>query len=235
MSLILPLIASAIIIGAIHTIIGPDHYLPFIVMSKARDWSRPKTCKITILCGLGHVGSSILLGVLAIAFGASLLAVMGIDSFRGELAAWALVFFGMTYLMWSLRKEMKSKTHIHEHEHSDGSEHVHEHKHVHEHGHVHKTDSKKKMTPWVLFTIFVLGPCEPLIVLMMYPAIISDMMGLFLVVLAFSVTTIFVMLLMVLGALKGLSFLPLNKIEPHTNSIAGATIALCGVAILFGL
>lgn len=235
MSLILPLIASAIIIGVIHTIIGPDHYLPFIVMAKARDWSRIKTCKITVLCGIGHVGSSILLGVLAIVFGASLLAVMGIDSFRGELAAWALVFFGMAYLVWSLRKELKNKTHTHEHIHSDGSEHVHEHKHLHEHGHVHKANSKKKMTPWVLFTIFVLGPCEPLIVLMMYPAIVSDTMGLFLVVLAFSVATILVMLIMVLGALKGLSFLPLSKIEPHTNSIAGATIALCGVAILFGL
>jgi ABC-type nickel/cobalt efflux system permease component RcnA len=160
---------------------------------------------------------------------------MGIDSFRGELAAWALVFFGMTYLVWSLRKELKNKTHTHEHEHSDGNEHIHEHKHVHEHGHVHKTGSKKNMTPWILFTIFVLGPCEPLIVLMMYPAIVSDMMGLLLVVLAFSVTTVLVMLFMVLGALKGLSFLPLTKIEPHTNSIAGATIAICGVAILFGL
>jgi ABC-type nickel/cobalt efflux system permease component RcnA len=235
MSLILPVIASAIIIGVIHTIIGPDHYLPFIVMAKARDWSRPKTCRITILCGLGHVGSSILLGVVAIVFGASMLAVLGIDEFRGELAAWALVFFGVAYLSWSLRKEMKNKTHTHEHIHSDGSEHVHEHKHVHEHGHVHKMDSKKNMTPWVLFTIFVLGPCEPLIVLMMYPAIMSDAMGLFLVVLAFSITTVVVMLIMVLGALKGLSYLPLSKIEPHTNSIAGATIALCGVAILFGL
>jgi ABC-type nickel/cobalt efflux system permease component RcnA len=235
MSLILPVIASAIIIGIIHTIIGPDHYLPFIVMSKARNWSQSKTCKITVLCGLGHVGSSILLGVLAIVFGASLLTVLGIDSFRGELAAWALVFFGMTYLVWSLRKELKNKTHTHEHLHSDGSEHVHEHKHLHEHGHVHKTNSKKKMTPWVLFTIFVLGPCEPLIVLMMYPAIVSDIMGLLLVVLAFSATTIVVMLVTVLGALKGLTFLPLTKIEPHTNSIAGATIALCGVAILFGL
>jgi len=140
----------------------------------------------------------------------------------------------MTYLVWSLRKELKNRTHTHEHEHSDGSEHTHEHSHIHEHGHVHKTDSKKNLTPWVLFTIFVLGPCEPLIVLMMYPAITNNMLGLFLVIFAFSATTILVMLTLVLGTLKGLSFLPLSKIEPHTHSIAGATIALCGVAILFG-
>jgi hypothetical protein len=27
-------------IGFIHTVIGPDHYLPFIVMAKARKWTR---------------------------------------------------------------------------------------------------------------------------------------------------------------------------------------------------
>ncbi|UCG70724.1 MAG: sulfite exporter TauE/SafE family protein, partial [Thermoplasmata archaeon] len=188
-----------------------------------------------ILCGLGHVGSSIFLGAIAIFFGASLIALAGIESFRGDLAAWALVFFGMTYLAWSLRKELKSRSHTHEHVHADGSEHTHEHKHVHEHGHVHKTGSKKNLTPWVLFTIFVLGPCEPLIILMMYPAITNNLFGLIMVVFAFSAATLLVMLIMVLGALKGLSFLPLSKIEPHTNSIAGATIAICGVAILFGL
>ena len=133
MSLIYPLILTAVIIGLIHTIIGPDHYLPFIVMSKARNWSNPKTLKITLLCGLGHVGSSILLGAIAIFFGASILTVLGIDSFRSELAAWALIFFGMTYLVWSLRKELKNRTHTHEHIHLDGSEHTHEHKHFHEH------------------------------------------------------------------------------------------------------
>jgi ABC-type nickel/cobalt efflux system permease component RcnA len=204
-------------------------------MSKAREWSKSKTMRITFLCGLGHVGSSILLGALAILFGASILTVMGIESFRGDLAAWALIFFGTAYLVWSIRKELKNRKHTHAHEHSDGSEHIHEHSHVHEHGHVHKMTSKKNLTPWVLFTIFVLGPCEPLIVIMMYPAITGDFFGLFLVILAFSITTILVMLTMVLGTLKGLTFLPLNKIEPHTNSIAGATIAICGVAILFGL
>ena len=44
-----------------------------------------------------------------------------------------------------------------------------------------------------------------------------------------------IMLITVVGTLKGLTFLPLSKIEPHTHSIAGATITLCGVAILFGL
>jgi hypothetical protein len=42
------------------------------------------------------------------------------------------------------------------------------------------------------------------------------------------------MLITVIGTLKGMSFIPISKLEPHTHSIAGATITLCGVAILFG-
>jgi hypothetical protein len=49
------LIATAASIGFFHTILGTDHYLPFIVMSKARNWSMVRTAVITSLCGLGHV------------------------------------------------------------------------------------------------------------------------------------------------------------------------------------
>ena len=37
------LLGTASTIGFIHTLIGPDHYLPFIVLSKARNWSTKKT------------------------------------------------------------------------------------------------------------------------------------------------------------------------------------------------
>ena len=53
-------------IAFMHTISGPDHYLPFVVLSKARNWSKIKTTWITILCGIGHVGSSVLLGLFGI-------------------------------------------------------------------------------------------------------------------------------------------------------------------------
>ena len=52
---------TAITLGFVHTILGPDHYLPFIVLSEARKWSLRKTMLITFLCGLGHVLSSVVL------------------------------------------------------------------------------------------------------------------------------------------------------------------------------
>ena len=63
------LASTATLIGFGHTLCGPDHYLPFIVMSKARNWSLPKTMWITFLCGIGHVVGSIALGLLGAALG----------------------------------------------------------------------------------------------------------------------------------------------------------------------
>ncbi|GAG00740.1 unnamed protein product, partial [marine sediment metagenome] len=40
---LIALYITAASIGFIHTVFGPDHYLPFVVMSKARKWSLGKT------------------------------------------------------------------------------------------------------------------------------------------------------------------------------------------------
>ena len=48
------LLLTAASIGFVHTIIGPDHFLPFIMISKARSWSFQKTIFITLLCGMGQ-------------------------------------------------------------------------------------------------------------------------------------------------------------------------------------
>ena len=49
------LMGTAASIGFFHTLLGPDHYLPFIVMSRARNWSAARTLVITVLCGLAIV------------------------------------------------------------------------------------------------------------------------------------------------------------------------------------
>ena len=63
------LVITAASIGFLHTLLGPDHYLPFIMMSWARKWSRTKTLVITFLCGLGHIASSIILGMIGVSMG----------------------------------------------------------------------------------------------------------------------------------------------------------------------
>ncbi|MEA3494700.1 MAG: sulfite exporter TauE/SafE family protein [Bacteroidota bacterium] len=216
-------------IAFLHTLMGPDHYLPFIVLSKARKWSWIKTTWITIVCGIGHVGSSIAIALIGVALGFGISKINGIEGLRGNLAAWAFVIFGLIYFLWGLWRVYNKKTHKHIHLHKKGHIHAHSHTHEDEHNHTHN----KNLTPWILFTIFVLGPCEPLIAIVVYPASEGNTLGLITVIAVFSFVTILTMLSIVLLAFFGINFLPLKKFEKYTHAIAGATILLSGLAILF--
>jgi len=224
---------TAASLGFFHTLFGPDHYLPFIMMARARSWSLAKTGWITFLCGLGHIGSSVVLGLIGIALGVAVHRLVAIESFRGNIAAWLLIAFGLVYFAWGLRRGIRNKPHEHVHLHEDASEHNHSHVHTHEHTHVHEATNAPNITPWVLFTIFVFGPCEPLIPLVMYPAARSNWVGLALVTGTFGGVTILTMQSLVLLSTFGISFLPLGKVERYTHAIAGAAITLCGAAIVF--
>ena len=179
---------TAISIGFIHTILGPDHYLPFILLSQAKNWSTKKTMLITFLCGIGHVLSSVVLGLVGIAVGISVSKLVSIESFRGNIAAWLFISFGLVYMIISIRNLMKKKKHSHPHLHTDGNKHLHEHDHHRGHSHFHQEDIMKT-TPWILFLIFVFGPCEPLIPILMYPASEHNIAGAIIVSVLFSIVT----------------------------------------------
>ena len=226
------LLATAVSIGFIHTLTGPDHYLPFIMISRARNWSISRTLSVTFVCGVGHVFSSVIIGLIGIALGIALHKIVIIESFRGNIAAYLLIAFGLVYFIWGLRQAYLKKPHTHFHFHADGKGHVHQHTHFNNHSHVH-TDDKKSITPWVLFLIFVFGPCEPLIPILMYPAAQNHWFDLSVVTLAFAVVTIATMSVIVFLGLKGFHLLPAEKIERYTHAIAGFTILLCGLGIQF--
>ncbi len=227
------LLTAAASIGFIHTLLGPDHYLPFIMMSFANDWSRRKTMWITVLCGLGHVMSSVVLGLLGIAFGLAVARLELIEGFRGNLAGWALIAFGLVYFIWGMQRAVRNRPHKHFHTHADHLRHSHMHIHDADHLHVHQTTKTNHLTPWVLFTIFVLGPCEPLIPLLMYPAANHNMTTLVWVVIIFSTFTITTMLTIVLLATWGIRFISIRQSEKYVHAISGATIFLCGLGIQF--
>ena len=224
---------TAASIGLLHTLLGPDHYLPFIVMARARKWSLVKTTCITALCGAGHVLSSIILGIIGIALGISINKLGAIESFRGGLAAWLLIAFGAGYFIWGVIRARKSRPHVHWHAHGDTSMPIHKHTHSKDHLHLHKGEKAKNLTPWILFTIFVFGPCEPLIPLLIYPAAKSSIFGLVLVMSVFGVVTIATMLSIVILLSLGANLLPMGRLERYTHALAGATICLCGIVIRF--
>jgi nickel/cobalt exporter len=205
-------------VAILHTLAGPDHYLPFIVIGRARRWSTARTIFWTTLCGFGHVGSSVLLALVGVLLGFGLERVQFIEGFRGNLAAWAMIAFGLVYLVWGIKRAARGEVHDHDHG---------------PHGTAVRPPTEFRLTPWVLFTLFVFGPCEPMIPLVMYPAAQGSWLDVWTVVATFSLLTIGVMLVVVLLALKGLRLLPTRRLERYNHAVAGGTILLAGCAIQF--
>jgi len=228
------LIGAAATLGLVHTILGPDHYLPFIALSRARRWSAGKTAAITALCGLGHVIGSVALGLVGIAAGITLNRLEFIEGARGEIAAWLLVAFGLMYGTWGVVQAVRNRPHTHRHVHADGTLHAHEHKHKHEHAHVHE-QSARRATAWTLFVVFVLGPCEPLIPLLMFPSVALGPAATAIVAAVFGVVTIATMTAVVMLSSFGLRLIPSQKAGRYGHAVAGAVITLCGIAIHLGL
>ena len=207
------LILTAASIGFVHTLFGPDHYLPFLAIGRARRWHISKTVGLTVLCGLGHVASSVLLGFLGVWFQWELSSLELFESFRGNIAAWALIAFGLVYGLWGIRHWYKKRAH------DTGIE-------------TYDSDSKR-LTPWVLFIIFVLGPCEPLIPILMYPAASANIISLVAVVGVFAVVTITTMVVMVVLPNYFFDRLKLNVLTRFSHAVAGFVIFLSGIAIQF--
>ncbi len=136
---------SAAAIAFVHTILGPDHYLPFVTMAKARQWSMSKTLRITLICGMGHLAGSV--------------------------------------------------------------------------------------TPWLIFIIFILGPCEPLIPLLMFPAAQQSLFGVLIVTGVFGVVTVFTMTLAVTLAALGLKAVNLGRFERYNHAVAGSAVLVCGLSV----
>src|SRR5215207_9831003 len=115
------LIITAISISFLHTISGPDHYLPFIALSKSRGWTLSRTVFWTMVCGCGHVWSSVLLGLGGAALGWSVSSVKWLEGVRGSVAGWALLLFGACYALWGLLRAHRNKKHRHFDVYDDGS------------------------------------------------------------------------------------------------------------------
>ena len=181
--------------------------------------------------GLGHVGGGVLIGIVGLALGLTVDRLIPVEASRGKLAAWLLLAFGLVYMVWGLKRAFDGKPHAHGHVHANGTVHDHDHGHLEpDHAHAHEGAN---ITPWVLFTIFVLGPCEPLIPLLMYPAATRSVSGMFLVIAAFTAATVSVMLAAVLLACRGLSLVRADGLSRYAHALAGGMLALCGGGMVF--
>jgi len=246
---------AAIVVGFAHTLLGPDHYLPFVAIGRARRWSLTGTLLLTAICGLAHVLSSVAVGLFGVAGGRALGQLEAFEGTRGSLAGIALLLFGAGYLIWGLWLARRDRPHAHPHLHSDGTLHHHAHHHPgallhgrrHRHGHEQagatpSPDSAdaspatwRSLTPWLLFVIFALGPCEPLIPLFFAAALGGDWIEVILAILGYGAATIAAMLATVSLLWVGLRPRLFDGLARYGHAAAGLVLLLSGAAISLGL
>jgi nickel/cobalt exporter len=205
------LLFSAVTLGVLHTAIGVDHTLPFVLLARARGWSLSRTVLITLACGLGHVLSSVLISALGLGLGVAGGQVAAIEETRGSWAAWCLVGLGLSYAgvaLWNERKRGRRSS-------------------APRQGHL----------VTALFLVFTLGPCEALLPLLTASGLSLSFFEGALVTVAFSVATLATMLALVTLGYVGTSVPSLRQRFSHagagTHVLAGSIMALCGLSMQF--
>jgi hypothetical protein len=213
----------------LHTILGPDHYLPFLVIARAGGWTRTRATVATALCGIAHVATSILLGGAGVILGIGIARLEGLEQGRGSLAAWLMIALGVAYAVWGTRQAIRHRHGIAPHGH-DGHVHIHRAgSRPHRHGDVTRGS---KSAFWALLTLFILGPCEPLIPLFILPASRGDWSSAILIALIFGTATVSTMVGMVVLGLAGLQKIRLGPLERWSHALAGGIIAVSGFAVV---
>lgn len=223
--------ATGFTVAFFHAAI-PTHWLPFVLVSRARHWSRGKTLAVSALAGLGHVALTSLLGLVIAWFGFQL--DEHANHLFSKLAGGVLLAIGGFYFwrQWSGRGVL--------HHHPPGGQHQASHQCGHEHDHSHWDDELKdtalvsdKAGDWAaisgLFMMLTLSPCEGFL-----PVYLSGVQfgwtGFFVLSGILAVATLAGMLVFTWLTLVGLERVQVQKFERYEAALLGAIFT--GLAVL---
>lgn len=126
------LVAAVAVVGVLHTIV-PDHWVPITLIARQRGWSRAETARAALQAGMGHVGTTLILGLAVWVAGVAVATTFGhiVDA----AASLALIGFGAWIAVAGLRDLHKGR---HGHSHGQGHSHAtapHEGERHHPHKH----------------------------------------------------------------------------------------------------
>ena len=256
---LLVLLITTFVVAATHSL-SPDHWFGFVMLGRTRKWGMTRTLTVAGIAGAGHVGTSVILSLIAIGAGAAL--AHNFASIAELATGWAMIIFGVGFVMYAYLKgghshhgipfvnkifnidnqEAEELMHVHDH---CGDDHEHDHHHDnHDHGHNHDDDhdhdhhDRKKGTQleagYGLVAIIALTPC----ILLMPLALRAGEMGMAAVVwtiVIFFIATLAAILILVTACLKGLQVIRFEFFEKFGEVITGIIIGFMGVTVVTGL
>ncbi|MHB1799639.1 MAG: hypothetical protein ACYCUI_15295 [Vulcanimicrobiaceae bacterium] len=105
-------VAAVAMVGVLHTIV-PDHWVPIALLARQRGWSRGETARAAFQAGVGHVGTTLLLGLIVWLAGVAVAARFG--HIVDMLASLALIGFGGWIAIAAWRELHAGRGHGHSH------------------------------------------------------------------------------------------------------------------------
>jgi nickel/cobalt transporter (NicO) family protein len=204
---------GSLILSTIHALI-PNHWLPLIAIGKTEKWSLSRILWATVITGVSHTLSTIMIGIVVGLIGYKLSA--SYDFISGSVAPAILIALGLIYLVIDFR-------HSHHHHH-------------HAHAGNISVDGKTGRAAWIailtsLSIAMFLTPCIE-IEAYYFQASTIGWTGIFIVSAVYLVITIFVMLCLVYLGIIGISTFRSTFLEHHEKLITGLVLFALGVFTL---
>ncbi|HEY9250703.1 MAG TPA: hypothetical protein VIO38_16300 [Rariglobus sp.] len=225
--------ATGFFVAFFHAAI-PTHWLPFVLVARARRWGRAKAVSVALFAGLGHVGLTTLLGLAIAWFGFQL------DEHFGHVftktAGGVLLAVGSVYF-W---RQWRGKGILHHHTpggHHEPSAHCgreQEHSHLETELEDSELVSERK-GDWAaitgLFVMLTLSPCEGFLPIYL-SAVEFGWPGFFVLSGILAAGTLGGMLLFTWLTLVGLEKVELSRIERWESGLLGLVFAVLGVLMI---
>ncbi len=198
------LIAGSLFLSVLHAII-PNHWLPILAIGKKEQWTLAQTTRVTLIAGMAHAISTVLIGMVLAFIGSTLSAA--VESFTTYIAPSVLIGLGLFYIYQHSR-----------------------HHHFHMHGHPEKVSHSRIILS--LATAMFFSPCfeiEPYFLL----AGSQGLLFAALLALGYAVVTVTGMVVWVRITYRGLLKLNWHAIEHNAGIITGVTLILTGILSFF--
>jgi ABC-type nickel/cobalt efflux system permease component RcnA len=227
------LFLTSVATALFHTLI-PDHWLPFVLIGRARGWSLGTTAAVSGISALLHTGLSIVLALVALAIGLRTAHAGGVMLERASGVL--LLAFGGSYALWAWRKGGHfhpggALLHGHAHEDCDGREGDLGQDHLHYHADTDLIHGRAGRSALWLAAIVGLNPCVLLLPVVLATAE-RGAAAIALVTLAYAATTTLMMMGLSVAGVAGLRRLSLPWGARYMEPLSGALIAVVGLVLL---
>lgn len=198
------LLTGSLVLSILHGII-PNHWLPVLAIGRKEQWSIAETSRVTLIAGLAHAASTVLIGLMLAFIGASL--STAVENFTSYIAPGLLVILGAFYIYQHSR-----------------------HHHFHMHGHPEQV-SKNKLIVSLASAMFF-SPCFEIEAYFLVAGTMGWWTVLLLAVL-YTIVTVGGMVIWVRFAYRGLHLMNWHSLEHNAGIITGAILVLTGVITFF--